>query len=1332
MLSLGMDIGSAAIKLSLVDENARIVSHHYQAHKGDIRNVLLEALGGLAGSGSGTNVAWGAVCGSGARLLAKIQELRVVNDIQAAVDGALSLERNPGSIIEIGGQSAKYITGFSSGRQSRIQISINSSCAAGTGSFLEEHISRLGLELEDYAAYAARHRSIPRIAGRCSVFAKTDITHHQQQGVPVEDVLMGLAYAVVRNFRGSVMKKLPRQKPILFAGGVSRNQAVVTALRDVLRLEGDELMVLDCSANLSSLGAALAGLQSRSTLSLEAVIEHLNQTPEVDLPDQSEAALANLASFGRMEIQDRHWIDPLLKARPDKAYYLGVDVGSTSVNLALTDARDRVVAYRYLRTKGQPAAQVLRGLAEIKDELGFETNIAGAGVTGSGRYMIAELLGADIVKDEITAQAKAAVTLDPEIDTIFEIGGQDSKFISLDQGVVVDFQMNKVCAAGTGSFLEEQAKKFAIPVEELGKVALFGSRPVNLGERCTVFMETNVAAHLAQGARVEDIAAGLCYSIAKNYLNRVVGTKRIGGKISFQGGLAFNQGVINAFKSLTGKEVMVPPFFSVSGAMGAAILAREEAGRAPSSFKGFAPRPPERNQAKSPAPAAKKNYMDLFNQQVNDLIFEGYSPDLVSGRKTVGIPRALFTFGMFSMFNAFFRALGFNVLLSESSNENTIRLGQEYSLDETCYPVKLINGHVAELVQKKVDYIFFPDLFTVDHPGSHTRQNFGCAYMQLAFKIVNQAMELKKHGIELLAPTFAFSLGPEFMMKSFGALGGQLGKTPEETGQAMAAGMQAYHSFEQRLQEKGRQAVTGLGPDEKAFVLISKIYGVADPVLNMGIPGKLMEMGYKVLGFYELPETDLAAGHPNMYWPFGQHILESAQLVKNHPNLYAIFLTHHCCGPDSVMSHFFREIMAGKPYLNIEVDEHSADVGVITRVEAFANSLSKVTPVPAEPIAKYVDQAGRPKANLKTGIAELGNGTTLYLPHLYPFSQIFKVILQGRGVKAEILPLTSEASIDLGRKHTLTSEYLSFTALLGDALGQLKQNGGAAPGGLAFMIPQNEGAEADGQYSRLVRTILDEQGRRDVDIVTPYLEDALRQPPEAAGLICRALVAGDLINLAPYQNRPEELERVLALAQGDGLDPAALESLARRVKDQIMAHTWGKSILVLGETAIIFNERLNHFHLKRLEEQGHRLIRGPLSEAMWLFWADYQRQNTGKTGRNYQDNLNALAQQLRSASLCLGRYSPFEQDPQGLIQASDQSVGYYAGDNGRYRQAKLICGPDGLDGVITVSSTYENTGIALGVLHGAFGNGRPLLNLTFDGNEDENESAKIDSFIHYL
>ena len=1330
MYSLGLDIGSYAIKSFLLDERAQARDVQYIPHKGNIKPLLKDLLQRLFIEHDPQNILWGAVTGSGAKWLSSTREIKALNQIQALVEGALASDPRVASIIEIGGQSAKYITSFNQQDRSGIKISMNSSCSAGTGSFLEEQLSRLDLSLEDYSLYAQRAKSIPRIAGRCSVFAKTDITHHQQQGVPVEDILLGLAHAVVKNYRAAVMKKLPRKKPMLFAGGVAGNQTIIQVLAELLRLDQGELIVPASAPAIGALGAARVAMQDQYRIDPLLLSEALGWLPEAQESPLNGSALPNLAAHGRGDSVGKHQLPDPKGPAHQPPYYLGIDVGSTSTNLVLCGQDGGIIAFRYLPTRGKPANSVASGLEELQQEIGPGTEVAGVGVTGSGRYMIAELVGADVIKDEITAQARAATALDSDIDTVFEIGGQDSKYIRLNNGVVTDFQMNKVCAAGTGSFLEEQAKKFNLAMQDLGGIALCGSHPVNLGERCTVFMETSVAAQMAQGAHIEDIAAGLCYSIAKNYLHRVVGQKSTGRRISFQGGVAHNQGVVNALRALTGKPVQVLPFFSVSGAYGAALLAREEMGQVGTRFKGFAVDDTGPGEGGTKAIIASDNAA-RFNQRMERLVFEGYDGALDPGRKTVGIPRALFAYGMFAMFNGFFKNLGCNVLLSGPSNEETIRLAQEYSLDETCYPVKLIMGHMADLVQKKVDYIFFPDLYTVVHPGSHTRQNFGCPYMQLAFKIANQAMDLESKGIGLLAPTFAFNLGQEFMQGQFLELGRRLGQPDERTMQALQQGMQAFHLFEKRVAQNGQEAIRDIGSHEMGFVLVSKIYGTADPILNMGIPGMIRDLGHKVAAFHDLPEGDVSQEHPNMYWPFGQHILEAAQFIKQQPNLHAILLTHHGCGPDSVFTHYFREIMDGKPYLNIEVDEHSSDVGVITRVEAFVNSLRQAASPKAEAKASPAYAISHHPANLKTRLTGLDETSALYLPNLYPYAQIFQQVLAQHKINALVLAKTDKASIDLGRKYTLTNEYFTLTALLGDVLKQLGASKGQE-GAQVFLIPQNEGAEVDGQYSRFVRTILDKQGLRGVDILTPFWEDVVSLPSDMREAIHLGLLAGDVIRAAPKGWRDNMLADVSSLIAKKRFDIVTLQKMADTVRHCPKNAHGSKTVMALGDPCILYNDVLNDWIFDQIEDGGHRVLYCPLSEYMWLAWRDFIAQNLAGKDQDAKQGLQDFGQDIRAISEALAEASPFAARLEDLAALADQTVGYYAGINGRYRQAKPLCPPQAFDGVINAASIYENTGIALGILSRNLAEQKPFLNLTFDGNKNENDQARLDSFLYYI
>ena len=302
----------------------------------------------------------------------------------------------------------------------------------------------------------------------------------------------------------------------------------------------------------------------------------------------------------------------------------------------------------------------------------------------------------------------------------------------------------------------------------------------------------------------------------------------------------------------------------------------------------------------------------------------------------------------FPMANTFFKNLGFNVLLSPASNEEIIRLAQSTAQAETCYPVKLLHGHMAWLAEQNVDYIFIPQIHTMRHETSRVEHNYGCVYMQTAPLLAARALKLEERGITLLSPVFDLDFGKEAMASAMLTLGKVLRIPKPRLLPALMAGAMAVRKHTAAVEKQGKALLEGLAPDEKVLVLITRNYGLSDPVLNMGIPRLLLERGHKVITLSHLPahDLDIAQDHPNLYWPFGQHIVSGAKLVAHHPNLYAVYLTNHGCGPDTMLQTLFRQEMASKPYLQIEVDEHFSPVGVITRIEAFLHSLENRPTLP--------------------------------------------------------------------------------------------------------------------------------------------------------------------------------------------------------------------------------------------------------------------------------------------------------------------------------------------------------------------------------------------------
>ena len=1285
MNGIGLDCGNTTVKLVLLSPTGELLWSKIAAHRGSAIPAARRLLGELLQWDSG-------VCGcpvvltgsAGERLLEICPGLSNLGDIPAIHRGVILLAPETRSVIEIGSQSARFLTGL--GSELPPQFAVNEHCAGGTGSFFEDQMSRLGLRIEDYSNLVAQAESIPRLSGRCAVFAKTDIIHRQQEGIPTPDILLGLCYAMVRNYKAVIVRSLPVERPVALCGGVAQNAGVVQAVKAVFGLEEEDLIIPDPFLHAAAVGAALAA-QEAETCSMGELLASLCGQPAATgrlvrrspLSQPAGVSLTDPASSGVI---------------PLEGCALGIDVGSTSTDLVLMDPDGGLIDFQYLRTAGDPEGAVRRGLEHLRERFG-ELPLLAVGVTGSGRERIGRLIGADAVRDEITAQARAAVHWVPDADTVFEIGGQDSKYISLQGGQVADFQMNKICAAGTGSFVEEQAARMGIPLEEFGPLALTAQAPVELGERCTVFIETAIQSALAQGASQAEVAAGLCQSIVRNYLHKVVGSKLVGRRIVLQGGVAYNPGIVAAFRQEFGDRLTVSPCFSISGAFGVALLALETA-EGPSRFHGFTGQGEE-----SPALSPEVQRNIAFYQRGPQLLLEGYDPAPVPRRKTVGVPFALMIHKFFPMANAFFRHLGYNVLLSPPTNEEIIRLSQQTAQAETCYPVKLIHGHMAWLAEQGVDYIFLPSIHTMKHETSRVEHNYGCVYMQTAPRLAARALRLEERGITLLNPVFDLDFGQEAMASAMLGLGKQLGIPKVRCLPALMSGAQAVRRHTAAVEKQGRDLLASLGPEDKVLVLITRNYGLSDPVLNMGIPRLLLERGYKVLTLSHLPahDLDLSADHPNLYWPFGQHILSGAKLVAHHPNLYAVYLTNHGCGPDTTLSYLFRQEMGDKPYLHIEVDEHFSPVGVITRIEAFLQSLEsrpvrplpegfRLTAVPSHPttVATAPDRACGP----------------LYVPDLPPFTPyLLDYFHRAHGLDACAMPLGGR-SLALGRAETSSKEYLPFPALLGGILDIVHREAGP----FQALLPATQGAEADGQYPWAAEAVLRRRGLERVTLAAPVLE----RLPETAldpDLLLRAILTGDVLLCAPPDRRME-------------LEPAhiptweELETLAQGIGALLPS---GRALAAVGEPFTLF--ALHDGVLDTLEQEHWQLLRAPLGEYLWFLWRDAGSALAG-----------LWAKRMASLGPLLGARNSFSPDLEALREEADRLLPGFAGANGRYRIAKALELGCRSSGVLTLSPRYENTAALLDMT-GAL-EGFPHFHLAMDNDWDEGAWSRLNSFLYYL
>ena len=1309
MYYVGVDIGASSVKIAAVDAAGAVVRVLRRAHQGsplpclralidELANgenepgarVAPEAGGRAGGEGacesepaaasaiSATSrplplSACGgvAVTGSGAGMVRALAPgLRELEEVPSLVKGVRALAPQAACVMQMGAQSGVFATGFASGAAP--EFAMNESCAAGTGSFFEDQMQRLGLPLDSYSDLVTRAQSVPRLSGRCSVFAKTDIIHRQQEGVPVEDILQGLCHATVKAFKATIVRSLPVEKPLALAGGTLLNAGVVRAVREVFDLGEDELLADPQLVNAQAVGAALAAAEAgeadaqlaalRATLGGESAgqaddLARLPRLPHVDCTPNRGFALApspwnpaGAPAYDSGAVPRSAAVDALAAGQPVPVA-LGVDVGSTSTNLVLVSTDSALLDAQYLRTRGNPKQAVRDGLASLAQRVGSRAHVVAAGVTGSGRTMIGNLIGADAVRDEITAQARAAAAADPLVDTVFEIGGQDSKYIGLAAGQVADFQMNKVCAAGTGSFVEEQAARLGIALPDYGALALSAERPVDLGERCTVFVETAINAALAKGATKPEVAAGLCLSVVRNYLHKVVNNKPVGRRIVLQGGVAYNPAIVAAFRAYAGDDLTVSPYFAVSGAVGAALLAAEAQGVLsvqtgvaadktfpPSNFKGW--------DLSGASHAARRVDPEeiaanrAFFHKVDEMYLEGYDPVRDPAKKTVGIPRALMLHKLFPMANAFFKQLGFNVVLTDASDEETVRLAQASAQGETCYPVKLVHGHMAQLLDAGVDYVFMPSVHTIRHLKSTVPHNYACTYMQSIPAIVAKELDYEGHGITLLNPQMNLDFGQGAMAEVMLEVGAQLGRTPQETARAMLAGGFAVTEFTRKTEELGDQLLASLKPGERVIVIITRNYGIVDPALNMGIPDLLLDRGQKVITVSHLHAHDLgiSADYPGVVWPFGQHILSGAKLVRRDPRLFGVYLTNHGCGPDTVISHLFAEEMAGKPYLQIEMDEHYSKVGVETRVEAFLNAIEHY---------EAADLRGTPTSRHVVNLAcePLREGELAGLPSFGPYGPLAAQWLRDQGIPVrELVP--TPATLELGRKECTSKEYYSFASLLGVSLAAVGEGGdgeaaadgctavrsegpaqaygegvGAVDGPHAehdvaaaavasaeggwrvsqLLLPSSQGGEADGQFDRVIRSVLDAKGHGDVRVVAPDVELLPCNVADLEGLFVHVL-AGDVVWAAAPAARPA-LQETFAKPHLTLEDVLTAASAARESWQDVPVAP-RKTLALVGEWPLVVGDELTGGLFARLEGEGYRAMRAPFAEYLLFVWED--------------------------------------------------------------------------------------------------------------------------------
>jgi len=1239
---VGVDIGALFLKAVRVDETGRLLDSVYKRHRGEIGTLLEEAFDVLKVTGREPI----GMTGGNAEFFARSFEVPIRDVALCHIDAIRRLVPDAHYIMDVGGGSATLIHLDGKGKFQR--YTTNSLCAAGTGSFLDEQADRLGISYED-AKHYIHNPSPPTIATRCTVFAKSDLIHRQQEGCSRMDMWSGLCRGMTRTLLSTLLAGRPLDGKTVLIGGVAQNLEVVRWLE----LAYPDLITVPESPHLI---AAMGAAQNARPAKVHALYStRRNLTPAEELPRFPWPLTMEKSEYPSFETQefyeDADGNEIRVSAWQDGEAvggYLGIDIGSTSTKLLLVDEEKTVVADIYRKTAGDPIGatkllfSALRALAMRKKAV---LNILGVGTTGSGRKIVGEVIGADAIINEISAHVAGAAHTDPVIDTIFEIGGQDAKYMHLVDGHIRDSNMNYVCAAGTGSFVEEQAKKLGYKISEAGP-AVLGVKPPRATDRCTVFMEQDMGKLIRAGATPGEAFAAVMVSVTKNYLNKVVGNRyRSRKKIFFQGATARNPALVAAFERLLNVEIVVSPYCHVMGAYGVALLTREwmkERKIEESAFRGLdldqreitlrkeecdlcrnhcmitysdidgvekspswgymCGREPEETKVRvTPHTRLLKRRMRLWRETGGGIQVPNNAP-------VIGIPQALTTYTYLPLWRRFFNRLGYRVQLSGPTTEAIRELGTQMSGADFCFPAKTFLGHVASLATRDgVDFLFVPQMKSLPDTEHVTASKF-CPYAQASPAYTKAAFGL--NGIptaSILSPIVDMRLDARRSARKIAReIRRPLKRSVKKIEAAWLEALQSQREFNEKCQEEGRKAVEeARAKGEKLLVIIGRPYNTFDRGLNLGLPEKLADKGRTVLPmeFLKLDLSQLGERYRNMYWGYGQRILAGLEEVAADDGLDAVYFTNFGCGPDSFLLSYASEIMGKKPFLSLELDDHGSDTGYMTRIEAFFDVLRKPRKGTFER-ARYV----APPSDMRNRV--------VWVPNMHPFcTELMAAALRASGFQSKALPLETEESFELGRKVTRGSECLPTALTIGSLLTVLRKSKNGKQH--AFFMPTAQGPCRFGQYISLHRQILDREGFTDVPIMAPShfhgfqgLEETVRRT------MWKGALAGDLLLKSGCKIRPYEKEmgetnyrldqelRRLSKVLEEGGDLLTAANRAVRNIASIPTHDGPRKPIVgiVGEIYVRNNMYANEHVVRSIENLGAEVWMVPISE--WILFSN--------------------------------------------------------------------------------------------------------------------------------
>ncbi len=951
---LGIDVGSTTVKTVITDDSKTIIYSKYQRHFSKVRETVAEQIEIIKNEYLDASFRL-AITGSAGLGLASAAELPFVQEVNAAFIAVKESYPDTDVVIELGGEDAKIIF-FTGGVEQRM----NGSCAGGTGAFIDQMATLLGITTDELDRLAQSAEKIYPIASRCGVFAKSDIQPLLNQGAKREDISASIFQAVVDQTVAGLSQGRKIEGNVLFLGGpLFFQQGLRNAFVKTLKLDGKTACFPDEAPVFVAYGSALfAGNSDDEYMTADEILKKVTEAKATENVVTGEKLFENRAEYEKFI--ERHSKNDLKYEEIEKYTgdaYLGIDAGSTTTKMVLITPEGRLLYQYYASNKGQPLDRISKKLKEIYELSGDRINIAGSAVTGYGEELIKAGLHIDHGIVETVAHYRAAAFFCPEVDFIIDIGGQDIKCFKIKNGAIDSIMLNEACSSGCGSFIQTFAQALGYDIARFSELGLFAQNPVDLGSRCTVFMNSSVKQAQKDGATVEDISAGLSSSIIKNAIYKVIRAKSpadLGKNIVVQGGTFLNDAVLRSFEMELGRNVTRPAVAGLMGALGAALYAMEHS-KGKSEIIGkeevqnfsytskafqcggctakcnlnmvtFANGEKHISGNKCERGAGKKRTAEGYclYEYKHDLVMSTELKPAGTPKARIGIPMVLSYFEQLPLWSGFFRELGFEVVISDESSRDMYYKGQQtIPSDTVCYPAKLVHGHIADLLEKNVDFIFYPCMsYNLEEP--ETDNHYNCP-------VVAYYPELLKANVpELNEENFKnpyMDLNRrEHIVNVMTGLLKKYGVSKREAAAAFDKGFADLAAFRKNVSDKAQEIISKAREEGKMIIVLAGRPYHIDREINHGINKLITSLGMAVVtedSVSELGETpDLGVLNQ---WTYHSRMYRAADYVTRNDDMQLVQLVSFGCGIDAVTTDEIRSILEekGKLYTQLKIDEIS-------------------------------------------------------------------------------------------------------------------------------------------------------------------------------------------------------------------------------------------------------------------------------------------------------------------------------------------------------------------------------------------------------------------------